>query len=112
MPSLLTAIDSTSQIHLIIGSNPLATARCTKSLEVGAKVKLIASEISEIHYGLQKKIDNGEVEWLKKSFEDQDLLELGREEVGGIVDMVFVTSGPRDPLSMSKGICSPFTQKY
>jgi len=98
MPSLLTAVDSTSHIHLIIGSNPLAAARCTKSLEVGAKAKLIAPESAEIHYGLQKRIDNGEVEWLKKSFGDQDLFQLGREEVGGVVDMVFVTSG-REPLS-------------
>lgn len=99
MPFLLTAVDSTSQIHLIVGSNPLAAARCTKSLEVGAKAKLIAPEGADIHYGLQKRIDSGEVEWLKKTFEDQDLFQLGREEVGGVVDMVFVTSGPREPLS-------------
>lgn len=105
MPSLLTAIDSTSQIHLIIGSNPLAAARCTRSLEVGAKAKLIAPESAEIHYGLQKRIDSGEVEWLKKSFEEQDLFKLGREEVGGVVDMVFVTSGPREPLSKIKIKC-------
>jgi len=97
--SLLTAIDSTSHIHLIVGSNPLAAARCAKSLEVGAKPLLIAPETADLHYALQKRIDSGEVEWLKKSFEDEDVLRLGREEINGVVDAVFVTLGPRDPLS-------------
>jgi len=97
--SLLTAIDSTSHIHLIIGSNPLAAARCAKSLEVGAKPILIAPENAELHYALQKRIDAGEVNWLKKSFEDEDPMRLGREEINGVVDAVFVTSGSRDPLS-------------
>lgn len=99
MPSLLTAVDSTFQVHLIVGSNPLAAARCAKSLEVGAKAKLIAPETAELHYALQKRIDSGEIEWLKKAFEEQDLMRLGRGEVGGVVDMVFVTHGPREPLS-------------
>jgi len=98
--SLLTSIDSTGHVHLIIGSNPLAAARCNKSLEVGAKPLLIAPETADLHYGLQKRIDNGEVKWLKKSFDDGDVLRLGREEINRVVDAVFVTSGPRDPSSM------------
>jgi len=98
--SLLTAVDSTSHIHLIIGSNPLAATRCAKSLEVGAKPIVIAPETSDVHYGLQKRIDDGSVTWLKKRFEDEDLSSLGREEIGGFVDAVFVTAGPRDTLSM------------
>jgi uroporphyrin-III C-methyltransferase len=98
--SLLTAVDSTSHVHLIVGSNPLAGARCAKSLEVGAKPLLIAPETAELHYTLQKRIDNGEVKWLKKPFEDEDVMRLGREEIGGVVDAVFVTSGSRDPMSM------------
>ncbi|PQE13490.1 putative siroheme synthase protein [Rutstroemia sp. NJR-2017a WRK4] len=97
--SLLTAVDSTSHVHLIVGSNPLAGARCAKSLEVGAKPLLVAPETAELHYTLQKRIDNGEVEWLKKSFEDEDVMRLGREEIGGVVDAVFVTSGSRDPMN-------------
>jgi uroporphyrin-III C-methyltransferase len=96
--SLLTSIDSTLHVHLIVGSNPLAAARCAKSLEVGAKPRLIAPESAELHYTLQKRIDNGEVDWLKKTFEDEDVLRLGREEVDGVVDAVFVTIGPRDSL--------------
>ena len=98
--SLLTSVNSTGHVHLIVGSNPLAAARCAKSLEVGAKPLLIAPETADLHYALQKRIDNGEVKWLKKSFEDDDLLRLGREEITGAVDAVFVTSGPKDPLSM------------
>ena len=97
--SLLTAIDSTSHIHLVIGSNPLAAARCAKSLEVGAKPLLVAPETADLHYALQKRIDSGEIDWLKKTFDDGDVLRRGREEVNGIVDAVFVTAGPRDPLS-------------
>lgn len=61
---------------------------------------MIAPETAEFHYGVQKRIDSGEVEWLKKSFEDGDLMRLGREEIGGVVDAVFVTTGSRDPQSM------------
>jgi uroporphyrin-III C-methyltransferase len=97
--SLLTAIDCTAHVHLIVGSNPLAAARCSKSLEVGAKPLLLAPETAQIHYTLQKRIEAGEVQWLKKAFEGEDLLRLGREEINGVVDAVFVTSGPRDQLS-------------
>jgi uroporphyrin-III C-methyltransferase len=99
--SLLTAIDSTSHVHLIVGSNSLAGARCAKSLEVGAKPLLIAPGTAELHHALQKRIDDGEVKWLAKSFEDEDVFRLGREDIGRVVDAVFVTSGPRDPSSQS-----------
>lgn len=97
--SLLTAIDSTSHVHLIIGSNPLAAARCAKSLEVGALPIVIAPEIANVHYGLQKRIDSGDIKWLKRAFQDEDVSTLGREETDGFVDAVFVTTGPRNPLS-------------
>jgi uroporphyrin-III C-methyltransferase len=101
MPTLLlTSTNCTSHIHLIVGSNPLAAARCTRSLEVGAKPKVIAPAAAEVHYGLEKRIEDGEVEWIRRAFRDEDLLELGREEVGGVVDAVFVTVGDRNPLSM------------
>ena len=99
LTSLLLAVDSTSHIHLIVGSNPLAAARCAKSIEVGAKPILIAPGTAELHYALQKRIDDGHVEWQKRAFADEDILRLGREELDGVVDAVFVTSGSRDPLS-------------
>ena len=97
--SLLTSIDSNNHIHLIVGANPLAASRCTKSIEVGARPILIAPETAELHYTLQKRIDSGEVQWHKKDFADSDPLSLGREEIGGVVDAVFVTLGPRNPAS-------------
>lgn len=99
-PSLLTAQDAAGHIHLIIGSNPLANARCSKSIEVGAKPKVIAPPNAEVHYALAKRIESGEVEWLKKSFEDGDLETLGREEVDKVVDAVFVTIGKKDSTGM------------
>lgn len=99
--ALLTAVDSTSHVHLIVGSNPLAAARCNRSIEVGAKPKVIAPADATLHYGLQKRIDEGEVEWVKKTFEESDLKTLGRDEVDNVVDAVFVTLGSRSPMSQS-----------
>jgi hypothetical protein len=92
-PALLTAVDSASHTHLIVGSNPLAGARCTRSLEVGANPVLIAPEDATLHYGLVKRIEAGEVKWIKRSFQEEDLTTLGRAEVDGVVDAVFVTAG-------------------
>jgi len=92
-PALLTAVDSTFHVHLVIGSNPLAGARCTRSIEVGAKPILLAPEDATLHYGLAKRIDDGEVQWLKRNFKEEDLTSLGRPEVDGVVDAVFVTAG-------------------
>ncbi|KAL2754119.1 hypothetical protein ACRALDRAFT_2138485 [Sodiomyces alcalophilus JCM 7366] len=97
--SLLAAFNCRDNIHLVIGTNPLAASRCGQSLKAGARPILIAPETAELHYGLAKRIEAGEVTWHKKEFHDNDLLTLGREEVDGVVDAVFVTSGPRDPLS-------------
>ncbi|KAM0241851.1 hypothetical protein ACHAPO_001547 [Fusarium lateritium] len=94
--SLLTALNCRGNIHLVIGTNPLAATRCGQSLGSGAQPILIAPEGAELHYALQKKIDDGSVKWHKKEFQDTDLLRLGREEVDGVVDAVFVTSAPRD----------------
>lgn len=92
-PALLTAVDSTSHIHLVVGSNPLAGARCSRAIEVGAKPVLIAPEESTLHYGLVKRIEAGEVKWLQRSFKEDDLTTLGRPEVDGVVDAVYVTAG-------------------
>jgi uroporphyrin-III C-methyltransferase len=97
--SLLTALNCRGNIHLVIGTNPLAATRCGQSLGSGAQPILIAPEGAELHYALQKKIDDGSVQWHKKQFEDSDLLSLGREEVDRVVDAVFVTSAARDPQS-------------
>ncbi|KPM41987.1 hypothetical protein AK830_g4598 [Neonectria ditissima] len=97
--SLLVALNCRDSIHLVVGTNPLAASRCGQSVNAGARPILIAPEGAELHYSLQKRIDDGQVQWCKKAFEDGDLLQLGRDEVDGVVDAVFVTSGPRDPTS-------------
>lgn len=99
-PPLLTAHDATGHVHLIIGSNPLASARCTKSIESGAKPVLIAPANASLHYSLLKKTEDGQVEWLKRDFLDGDIRNLGRNEVDNVVDAVFVTLGGKNPLSM------------
>jgi uroporphyrin-III C-methyltransferase len=90
--SLLAALDCRGHIHLVLGTNPLAATRCGQSLSAGARPVLVAPATSILHYALQNRIDAGEVTWVRKAFEDDDLLTLGREEVGGVVDAVFVTS--------------------
>ena len=102
-PPLLTSHDATGHVHLIIGSNPLANARCKRSIEVGAKPILLSAPESELHYNLQKKIDEGCVKHLQKPFEEADLLTLGRDETANIVDAVFVTNSPSNPISRSRG---------
>lgn len=98
-PGLLASYDCSLQVHLVVGSNSLAGARCTKSLEVGAKVKLIAPESDVLHYGLRQRVEAGEIEWIRREFAAEDLTMLGREEVDNVVDLVFVTL----PLSCGSG---------
>lgn len=100
MPALLTAQDCRDQVHLIIGSGPLAASRCSKVLDVGAKAILVAPEQDDLHFSLSKRIEDGTISWTKRDFEDKDLTTLGREEVDHVVDAVFVTTGPKHPLSI------------
>ena len=99
-PALLIAQNCTGFVHLIIGSNPLASARCAKSIEVGAKPKIIAPSDADVHYVLAKRIEAGEVEWIQDKFEEEHLITLGRKEVDNVVDAVFVTSGGKTPEGM------------
>ncbi|PYI17089.1 uroporphyrin-III C-methyltransferase [Aspergillus violaceofuscus CBS 115571] len=97
---LLTAVNVESQVHLIIGANPLAAARCAKSVEAGAKPILITPEPQEgLQYTLVERIESGSVQWVRREFQDDDLTSLGREEVDRVVDTVFVTLGGSDPRS-------------
>ncbi|GJC97648.1 uroporphyrin-III [Colletotrichum higginsianum] len=90
--SLLTALNCKGNTHLIIGTNPLAAARCTQSLAAGAAAILLAPDTTDLHYGLQKRVDAGEVVWHRKAFEDSDLFTLGRDDVDNVVDAVFLCS--------------------
>ena len=90
---LLTAHDCTGHVHLIFGSNPLASTRCTRSIEVGAKPKVVAPVDADFHYTLAGRIERKEVEWINKEFHSSFLANLGRDEIDNVVDAVFVTSG-------------------
>ncbi|KAI9822204.1 MAG: hypothetical protein M1826_000513 [Phylliscum demangeonii] len=97
-PALLTATDCRQHIHLIVGGNALAAARCTRSLEVGATPILItpgpgpATGVDALPDRLQSSVEAGHVRWLARPFRDEDVLALGRAEVGQVVDAVFVTT--------------------
>jgi siroheme synthase (precorrin-2 oxidase/ferrochelatase) len=94
MAALLTALDCRDHVHLIVGANPLAAARCSRSLQVGAKPTLVAPADTALPQGLERRIVAGEVHWVKAEFQDGFLTSLGREAVGNVVDAVFVTLPP------------------
>ncbi|KAJ5720152.1 hypothetical protein N7493_007030 [Penicillium malachiteum] len=96
---LMTAWNVESQIHLIIGANSLAAARCAKSLEAGAQPVIIAPETVDVHFTLAEHIASEKVQWVRRDFQDDDLKTLGREEVDRVVDAVFVTLGATHPTS-------------
>ncbi|EDN03359.1 hypothetical protein HCAG_01224 [Histoplasma mississippiense (nom. inval.)] len=95
---LLAALDVKRQVHLIVGANPLAAARCTKCLDAGAIPIVIAPEGVEIHAPLLQKFEDGRVRRIARSFQDDDLKTFGRDEVDNFVDVVFVTLGGNNPL--------------
>ncbi|KAK3693697.1 tetrapyrrole methylase [Podospora appendiculata] len=99
--SLLTALDCRGHIHLIIGANPLAASRTAQSITAGARPILIApTSTADLHPGVAAHVASGSLAHLARPFRDEDLFTLGRPEVDGIVDAVFVTSA-RDPLAPS-----------
>jgi uroporphyrin-III C-methyltransferase len=98
-PPLLTAQDCSGLMHLVLGSGPLAAARCAKSVEAGANPTILASPQAGIHYTLAKLVEEGKVRRIQRDFEDNDLKTLGRDEVDNVVDAVFVTIGSKRPLS-------------
>jgi uroporphyrin-III C-methyltransferase len=98
-PPLLIALDCSGSTHLVLGSGPLAAARCAKLVEAGANPKILARPEAGIHYTLAKLVEEGKVQWIQRDFEDSDLKTLGRDEVDNVVDAVFVTTGPKSRLS-------------
>ncbi|KAK2075341.1 hypothetical protein P8C59_009473 [Phyllachora maydis] len=101
--SLLVAQYSQGHVHLILGSNPVAATRTAQSLAAGAQPILVSASTStsavsrpELHPTLAAHIAAGRLRHLARPFAETDLLTLGRAQVGGVVDAVFVTS-PRHP---------------
>ncbi|KAK5046753.1 hypothetical protein LTR84_007514 [Exophiala bonariae] len=106
VPALLTAHSCVEHVHLIIGCGPLAASRCTKSLQVGARPIIIAPAHEEVHFTLARAIEEGKVSRIEQDFEEQQLNSLGREELDGYVDAVFVTLPADDSRSIRiSGLC-------
>ena len=99
-PALLTSQNCVDQVHLILGSGPLAASRCAKSLEVGARPVVVFTDSEDVHFTLAAGIEDGRIRWVRREFQEQDLKTLGREEVDGYVDAVFVTLPAKDPQSI------------
>ncbi|KAM3557815.1 hypothetical protein MY1884_004324 [Beauveria asiatica] len=105
---LLAGLDCRGSVHLVVGTNPLAASRCAASLAAGAHPVLVApgaDASTDLHYGLQAKIDDGSVKWERRPLDDEDLFRLGRAQVGGVVDAVFVTTGTRETNTRIATLC-------
>jgi uroporphyrin-III C-methyltransferase len=94
---LLTSVDCTEHVHLVIGDNSIAAKRVARSLEAGALCILVSPNLpEELHFDLQRFTENKTVSHIQRDFEAKDLKTLGRPEVDRVVDMVFVTLSPTD----------------
>jgi uroporphyrin-III C-methyltransferase len=94
---LLTSVDCTGHVHLVIGDNSIAAKRVARSLDAGAVCTLLSPTLpEELHFDLQRFIENKKLSHIQRNFEEEDLKTLGRPEVDRIVDMVFVTLSPTD----------------
>lgn len=92
MTNLLASITCTEEVHLIIGVSNVASLRINSILQAGAKPILIAHQATqEIPKSIQDNISSGKLKYIEKEFDTNDLVSLGKEEVDGVVDRVFVT---------------------
>ncbi|KAF2861504.1 uroporphyrin-III C-methyltransferase [Piedraia hortae CBS 480.64] len=100
--TFLASILCEGHIHLIIGSNVLASARCRRSLQTGARPILIAPDPeTNLPEGLASGIEDGSIRWLKRTFHKDDLKTLGRADVDNYVDAVFITTPGEDAAYIS-----------
>ena len=111
---LLTSVDCTDVVHLVIGDNGIAAKRVNRSLEAGATCILMSpAAFGDLHIELRDLIKSGKLEFQCKEFYDDALTCLGREEINNVVDMVFVTLSPLDERGISQQLdqqtndCSP-----
>jgi hypothetical protein len=99
---LLTSSSSLGHVHLIAGNNTLASVRCRKSIEAGAKVVVVAPAeesaiyVGGLHPGLISLVGEDKISWVNKKLQQEDLVALGRPEVDNVVDLVWGTSGVED----------------
>lgn len=107
---LLTSVDCTQHVHLIVGDNGIAAKRAMRSLEAGATCILVSpTKVADLPFDLTCLLekDRERIRHVQREFEESDLTSLGREEVDRVVDMVFVTLSPLDKkgtFSLGRGI--------
>lgn len=98
---LLTSIDCTQHVHLIVGDNGIAAKRVTRSLEAGATCLLVTpTDIEQLHFDLKNLVERKLIRHVQREFQEEDLKTFGRQEVDGVVDMVFVTLSPQNKNGM------------
>ena len=94
---LLTSVDCTRHVHLIVGDGGIAAKRAARSLEAGAECIVISpAGVEDLYFDLKALVERQRVRYIQREFEETDLTSLGREEVDRVVDMVFVTLSPLD----------------
>lgn len=91
--SLLASLACTGETHLVVGGNSnIAALRVNSILAAGANPILLQStDFDQFPASLQDKIEAGKVKWVQESFDKTHLTTLGRAEVDGVVDKVFVS---------------------
>ncbi|EGW33413.1 methionine metabolism [Spathaspora passalidarum NRRL Y-27907] len=95
MPSLLASLISTGETHLVIGYSNVASIRITSIIESGASPILITNKGTIFTPSVQQYQEDGKLEIIYDDLKIDNirnsLKTLGREEVDGIVDRVFVS---------------------
>lgn len=102
--AMLASVACRDNVHLVLGTGPLAATRCSQSLAAGARPVLVA-RAADLHPALRSRIDEGAVRWEDRAFADADVLALGRPEVDGVVDAVFVTTRAHDEAARIAALC-------
>ena len=103
---LLTSVDCNNQVHLIVGDDGIAAKRVARSLEAGASCILISPvKKDKLHFDLKDFVERNRIKQVERVFREDDLRTLGREEVDGIVDMVFVTLSPLSKEGRPRLVC-------
>uniref|UniRef100_A0A060T6B5 ARAD1B14674p n=1 Tax=Blastobotrys adeninivorans TaxID=409370 RepID=A0A060T6B5_BLAAD len=90
MPGLLTSIAIKGQVVLVVGQTNLTKSRVRILLDHGAVPIVVTGDPNDDWFD----DDLEGVTVLRKPIEETDLTSLGRDEVDGVVDAVFVTLPP------------------
>ncbi|GEQ66938.1 hypothetical protein JCM33374_g601 [Metschnikowia sp. JCM 33374] len=90
--NLLASLNCSNEVHLVVGGNSnIAALRVNSIIASGANPILVQnSPIETFPISLQDLISGGKVTLLQNDFKPEFLTTLGRAEIDGVVDKVFV----------------------